>query len=146
MSFQIINRRTVLARGKFAPTGNETTIPVPGSGATVTLFDSTLNGNGLPPIPGLPFDRIQVNLYSSADSAANGVVFSSAFDGANAASPSATNWRQQSTQSFTNASGPASWDYLMKGSHAKITYQNSANVLTAWEVEVVGIFDRDPGT
>lgn len=139
-------RRVLLARGKFAPSGNETTIPVPASGATVTLFDSTLNGNKLTPIPGLPFERLQVNIYSSHDSAASGVVFSSDFDGGNAATPSSSNWRSQSTQSFTNAAAPTTYDYLIKGGHAKVTYQNSANTLTAWEVEVYGVYDRNPGS
>jgi hypothetical protein len=138
--------RVLLNRGKFNPSGNEATIPVPASGATVTLFDSTLNGNGLQPIPPLPFERLQINLYSSADSAANGVVFNSDFDGGNAASPSSTHWRQQSTQSFTNASGATTWDYLVRGGHAQVTYQNSANTLTAWEVEVWGVYDRNPGS
>lgn len=141
-----VPHRVLLARGKFSPSANETTIPVPASGATVTLLDSTLNGDGIPPIPVLPFERIQVNLYSSHDSAANGVVFSSNFDGGNAGAPASTNWRQQSTQSFTNASGATTWDYLLRGGHVKATYQNSANTLTAWEVEVYGVFDRNPGS
>jgi hypothetical protein len=139
------HNRVLLARGKFSPSGNETTIPVPASGATVTLFDSTLNGNKLTPIPVLPFERLQINLYSSHDSAASGVVFSSDFDGGNATTPS-SNFRQQSTQSFTNATGAATWDYLVRGGHAKVTYQNSANTLTAWEVEVYGVYDRNPGS
>jgi hypothetical protein len=138
--------RVLLRRGKFAPSGNETTIPVPASGATVTLFDSTTNGNGIQPIRGLPFERLQVNIYSSHDSAANGVVFSSDFDGGNAAAPASTNWRQQSTQSFTNATAPTTYDYLVRGGHAKVTYANSANTLTAWEIEVWGVYDRNPGS
>jgi hypothetical protein len=106
----------------------------------VTLLDTTLNGNGLLPIPGIPFEHIQVNLYSSHDSAPNGIVFSSDFDGGN------SNWRTQMVESFANAGGAATWDYPMRGSHVKITYQNSANTLTAWEVEVVGVIDRSPGT
>jgi hypothetical protein len=138
--------RVLLNRGKFAPSGNETTIPAPGSGATVTLFDSTLNGNKLTPIPVLPFERLQVNIYSSHDSAASGVVFSSDFDGGNATTPTSSNWRQQSAQSFTNAAAPTTYDYLIRGGHAKVTYQNSASVLTAWEVEVYGVYDRNPGS
>lgn len=140
--------RVLLARGKFSPSGNETTIPVPASGATVTLFDSTLNGNGVPPIPVLPFERIQVNLHSSHNSAASGVVFNSDFDGGNATSPSSSNWRQQSTQTFTagGTGDPATWDYLLRGGHVQVTYQNSANTLTAWEVEVYGVYDRNPGS
>lgn len=138
--------RVLLRRWKFAPTANESTVAAPGSGATVTLFDSTLSGNGLPPITPLPFNRIQVNHFSSHDSAASGVVFSSNFDGGNATAPASSNWRQQSTQTFTNAGGATTWDYLLKGGHVKVTYQNSANVLTAWEGEIYGVYDRNPGS
>lgn len=139
MSTTIVNRQQTLARGKFAPTANETTIPVPASGATVTLFDSTLNNNGLTPIQRLPYERVKVNIYSSHDSAANGVVFQSDFDGGN------SNWRSQSTQSYTNAGEATTYDFLLKGGQLKVTYQNSANTLTAWEIEIVGDFDKNPG-
>lgn len=125
--------RAVLARRFFTGTGNNAP---PGSGATITLFDSAVNTTAN--LDCLPYNRIQVNVYSSHDSAASGVVFNSSFD-------QGAHFRQQSTQSYTNATGPASWDYNMKGANVQVTYQNSANVLTAFEMEVVGIYDRNPG-
>lgn len=88
---------------------------------------------------GLPFERIQVNIFSSHDSGASGVVFSSSFD-------RGTNFRTQSTATYLNANGATSYDYLMKGGHVKVAYTNSANALTAWEMEVWGIYDRTAGT
>jgi hypothetical protein len=86
----------------------------------------------------VPFERITVNIYSSHDSGASGVVFSSSFD-------RGTNFRTQSSQTYLNANGATTYDYLLKGGHVKVAYTNSANALTAWEMEVYGVYHRNPG-
>lgn len=127
--------RVVIQRGNLTGTGGAQAAP--GSAATITLFDSTAAHSAW--TDKVPFERIEVNIYSSHDSGASGVVFSSSFD-------RGTNFRTQSTQTYLNANGATTYDYLMKGGHVKVAYTNSANVLTAWEMEVVGVYDRNPGS
>ena len=127
--------RVTLARGFLLGTtggGNA----APGSGATITIFDSTLNTTW---VGSFPYNRLQFNVYSSHDSGASGVVWSSSFD-------RGTNFRTQDTETYLNANGPSSYDYLVKGNGTKLAYTNSANVLTAWEYELIGIYDRNPGS
>lgn len=128
--------RVIIQRGNL--TGTNGAQAAPGSGATITILD-TSDSTHTAWRDKVPFERIQLNIYSSHDSGASGLVFSSSFD-------RGTNFRTQSSQTYSNAAGPASYDYLMKGGHVKIAYTNSANVLTAWEMEVVGIYDRNPGS
>jgi hypothetical protein len=128
--------RATLARGFLLGTSAGVNAP-PGSGATVTLFDSSVSTLSSW-LDGLPFSRVILNVYSSHDSGASGVVFSSSFD-------RGTNFRAQASYTYLNANGPTSYDYLMKGGHVKVQYTNSASVLTAWEMELVGVYDRNPG-
>jgi hypothetical protein len=116
---------------------NSGTDAPPGSGATITIYDSSV----APPThkSGVPFNRLQLNVYSSHDSAANGVAFLSSFD-------NGSNFRTQSTNTYLNSDGATSYDYLQRGRHTRITYENSANVLTAWEMELWGVYDRNPGS
>ena len=132
----VVEERVLLARGFLLGTSGGNTSP-PGSAATITIFDSTATGY-TSWLSGVPFQRIQLNVYSSHDSGASGVVFSSSFD-------QGTNFRTQSTNTYTNAGGATTYDYLMKGGHVKVAYTNSANVLTAWEMELFGCYDRNPG-
>lgn len=127
--------RFLIHRGNLTGTGGAQAAP--GSGATITIFDSTTVVSMWDPI-GMPVERIQLNIYSSHDSGASGVVFSSSFD-------RGANFRTQSSNTYTNAAGATTYDYLMKGGHVKIAYTNSANVLTAWEMELWGTYDRNPG-
>lgn len=129
--------RVLLARGFLLGTSGGGTAP-PGNGATITIFDSTISSL-TSWTDGVPFNRVVVNVYSSHDSGASGVVFSSSFD-------RGTNWRTQASYTYLNADGATTYDYLLKGGHVKIAYTNSANVLTAWEMELVGIYDRNPGS
>lgn len=128
--------RVLLRRGNL--TGTAGAQAAPGSGATITLFDSSTVDPAWDPI-GLPFERLQVNIFSSHDSGANGVAFTSSFD-------RGTNFRSQSTNTYLNANGATTYDYLLKGGHVKAAYTNSANVLTSWEMEVWGVRDRNPGS
>jgi len=128
--------RVLLRRGNLTGTGGAQAAP--GNGSTITIFDSTDVDPPWAP-DGLRFNRLQLNIYSSHDSAASGVVHASSFD-------RGANFRTQSTNTYAAADGPTSFDYLVKGGHVKITYQNSANALTAWEMELFGIYDRNPGS
>lgn len=127
--------RVLIQRGNLTGTGGAQAAP--GNGATITLFDSTAVVPMWDPIC-LPFERIQVNIFSSHDSGANGVVFSSSFD-------RGANFRTQSTQTYLAANGATTYDYLLKGGHLKVAYTNSANGLTAWEMEIFGVYDRSAG-
>lgn len=129
------DERVLIYRGNLTGTGGASAAP--GSGATITILDTTDSGHTAWR-DRVPFERIQFNVYSSHDSGASGVVFSSSFD-------RGANFRTQSSNTYTNAGGATTYDYLMKGAHVKIAYTNSANVLTAWEVEVFGVYDRNPG-
>jgi hypothetical protein len=130
------HERVFIKRGNL--TGTAGAQAAPGNGATITIFDSTTVDPMWCPL-GLPFERIEFNVYSSHDSGASGVVFSSSFD-------RGSNFRTQSTNTYSNASGATTYDYLVKGGHVKIAYTNSANVLTAWEYELWGVYDRNPGS
>lgn len=133
----VVEERVLLTRGFLLGTSGGGSAP-PGSAATITIFDSTIAAWSSW-MSGVPFERITLSIYSSHDSGASGVVFSSSFD-------RGTNFRTQSATTYTQATDLArTWDYLMKGGHFKIAYTNSANVLTAWEMEVFGHYDRNPG-
>lgn len=128
--------RVLIQRGNLTGTGGAQAAP--GTGATITILDTSDAGHTAWKA-GVPFERIELNIYSSHDSAASGVAFTSSFD-------RGTNFRAQSATTYTQATDLArTWDYLMKGGHVKIAFTNSANVLTAWEMEVWGCYDRNPG-
>lgn len=127
--------RVIIRRGNL--TGTDGCQAAPGSGATITIIDTSDSGHSAWRDK-VPFERIEFNMYSSHDSGASGVVFSSSFD-------RGANFDTQDTDTYLNADGPTTFDYLMKGGHVKIAYTNSANVLTAWRYEVVGVYDRNPG-
>jgi hypothetical protein len=126
--------RVLIRRGNLAGTGGAQAAP--GSGATITIFDSTAE-TWCP--TGLPFERLQFNVTSSHDSAVDGVDHASSFD-------RGANFDTQDEDTYLATDGATSYDYLVKGGHAKITYENSANTLTAWRYELWGIYDRNPGS
>jgi hypothetical protein len=128
--------RVIIQRGNLTGTGGAQAAP--GNGATITILDTSDSGHTAWK-DRLPFNRIQVSIFSSHDSGASGVVFSSSFD-------RGANFRTQSSQTYLNANGATTYDYLLKGGHVKVAYTNSANALTAWEMEVVGVYDRNPGS
>jgi len=144
MSVYMVNRPVVITKGKFSPTGNEAggVIGPPGSGVTITLYDSTKDYAGLNTPPnGPPFSRIVLTLNSSADSAASGLVFAQAEDG--------INFDTVSAFTYPTASALQTYDFLVRspGSPVKITYQNSAAVLTYWRFVLTGILgDRNSGS
>lgn len=138
----MVNRPVVIAKGKLTVPAGSGEIGPPGSGATITIYNSILDWNGVGTQPsGVPFSRLVLTLLSSADSAANGVVFAESMDGVNIDTAS--------TQTYLTANGLTTWDFLMRspgGSNVKITYANSAAVLTSWRFVLSGILgDRSIG-
>lgn len=96
----------------------------PGSGATVTVWDSGATAD-----LGDSIVRITLAIDSSADSAANGVTFETTFDGG-------TTWRAFKTAAYTTASGLSLVHAARTGSRVRIRYANSAAVLTYFRGEV----------
>lgn len=140
MSIYMTNRPVTIRVGKLTVAAGGPEQAPPGSGATITIYESVLDWNGRgDQAPGLPFSRLVFTMISSHDSAANGVVFADALDG--------VNYSTVSSQTYLTANGETTYDFLVRsGSNVKITYQNSANVLTTWRYRLLGILgDRNPG-
>lgn len=128
----------VIRRGVLTPASGAGEQAAPGSGATITIWDTSLNANALSPKVGVPFSRVVLAIISSADSAANGVKFYLSQDG--------INFQLDDQDAYLTADGETTYDFLMRAPHARITYENSASALTTWQMSLIGIIgDRDPG-
>lgn len=139
-SLAMVNRPVTIRVGKFAPLAGGPEQSPPGSGATITIYDSVLDWNGIgAQAAGLPFSRVVLTLFSSHDSGASGLVFANKLDGV------ITDTVVSYT--YSAAGGEFTYDYLVRsGSNLVITYTNSASVLTAWRYCLLGILgDRNPG-
>lgn len=130
-----VEDRVLIKRGNLA--GTEGTQAAPGSGATITIFDSTTMVPQWAPY-GLPFQRLDFSVISSANSAADGVKHYSSLD-------RGSNFDLIDDDTYATADGQTTYRYLLHGGHARITYENSASVLTVWRYELWGIYQRDPG-
>lgn len=136
------NRPVQIAAGDLAaniPAGSGLQAP-PGSGATIVIFDSTLNtpiGQGMSL---LPFSRLVLHIDSSADSGASGVVIEGS-------SNYGRTWRaMQAAQTYLTANGGTDYDILVTMPQVKLSYTNSAAVLTRWNMSLEGILgDRSKG-
>lgn len=113
----------------------------PGNGETGhVIYDSTLNC-GLGWHITSHYSGVLFTLYSSHDSAASGVIVECSSDG--------TLWYDGvDTQgvtypkTYTQATDlMVTYTIALQFRHLRITYDNSANVLTAWAVEVMGVND-----
>lgn len=137
---QTVNRPVVIRRGKFTVNANDGELGPPGNGATITLYDAnaTHNGVGNQRTP-VPFSRLLLTIFADFNSGVNGVVYSENLNG------DGTTYETISTQTYTAAATAQKIDILLVGSLPKITYTNSANVLTKWEFTLMGLFDRDDG-
>jgi hypothetical protein len=141
MAVYMVNRPVIIATGKFTVPAGSGEIGPPGSGATITIYNSASDWNGIGSKPtGVPFSRIVFTMNSSADSGASGVVFSEALDG--------VNFRSAATFTYATAGGLTTYDFLVRspGASVKLAYTNSAAVLIAWEFVLTGLLgDRNPG-
>ena len=110
----------------------------PGSGATITIWDSSLNANALSQKTGVPFSRVVLAIFASHDSAADGVKFYLSQDG--------TNFNLDDQDAYVATDGVTTYDWLMRAPHGRITYENSASTLTSWQMSLKAIIgDRNPG-
>lgn len=116
-----IDGQTLLIKGL---TGDSTQ---PGSGATVTLWTSDVNGFTYR--DGARWKRAIVNIYSSHVSATNGLQFDESHDG--------INWHN--IVSYTISATTYTKNYVLIGApYWRVRYVNSANVLSTWEMSVLG--------
>lgn len=103
---------------------------MPGSGATVTLWTSDSNNQTRNDTP--HWKMIIVNIYSSHASAANGLQFDESNDG--------STWRN--LVSFSIAATTYTKNMVqVSAQYVRVRYVNSANVLTTWEMSIIG--DQD---
>lgn len=114
-------------------TGN---VSAPASGATVTLYDSTLLASSTQLVPrgtGARWRRIIVNIESSHDSAANGLKVLESDDGG-------TTWSAIAQRTYTQAvDGRLKFITVTTSApEVQVTYTNSANTLTTWRYSVLG--------
>lgn len=148
MPIQKVNPPIWLARGALAadiPAGSGVTAP-PGSGATITIYDSTGGAaanravNGLQFSPPVPWARLVLHIDSSADSAASGVIIEGSTNGG-------TTWTAMyAAQTYLTANGPTDYDILVTMPQVRLRYTNSASVLTRWNMSLEGVIgDRSKG-
>ena len=127
------NRPVQIARGTFAPLANSGEQSPPGSGATITIYDSTAGQNGLQGNPLIPFTRLVLTVKSSADGGASGVTCEGSND-------NGLHWETMVTAgSYLTASGLMTFDFAVNMPQARIKYVNSAAVLTTWEMSLQGV-------
>lgn len=109
-------------------TGARGDIVAPGSGSTVTLWDS---GN----YTGGKYKLLIVSIYSSHASAANGLQFDESWD-------EGANW--DNIVSYTVAATTFTKNMIVVSApRVRARYVNSANVLTAWRGGIMGdVYDR----
>ena len=101
----------------------------PGSGATVVLYQSNLPGAAR---RGSRFKMIVLNITSSADSGANGVIFEESDDGG-------TNWDTlPQTFTYLTASGRVKTYCKISAPEFRVRYTNSAAVLSTWRFSLLG--------
>lgn len=117
---------------KFNLTGTGGAVAAPGSGATIALWSSA-EATG----PGRRFKRLVLRLRTSHDSAALGLRFQEKSD------------TPETYRDLTSVLHPAAtsdkpftrYDIDVAASFLNVEYQNSANVLTVWEGELLGDTD-----
>lgn len=102
-------------------------IVAPGSGATITLWDS--NADGTAKSIGFRYKRVIVNVYSSHASAASGLSFQESHD-------DGTNWDELVAYTVSATTYTKSL-VGMSAPRIRVRYTNSANVLTSWRGAVI---------
>lgn len=106
-------------------------VTAPGSGATIDVL--ALTGKAA-----ADTRRLEVSINSSADSAAAGVAFTYLPDN------SASTYRTFTSYSYATANGVTIYDVVVpSGANGlKVTYANSAAVLTTWEGTIAAFYDE----
>lgn len=126
-----VQPNVLLVRGELSPAGGSGTLAAPASGATIIIYASPLNC-GTAWRFSSRFSRICLELRASHDSAVQGLSFLGSTDG--------TNWRQVfGDVTYLAGNGFTTYDLPVYTPHVKLTYTNSANTLTAWELALYGV-------
>lgn len=121
------NRREIKATWITGGTAANGYIAAPGSGATVTLWDS--NADGTAKGKGARYKRVIVSVTSSAASGANGLSFEESWD-------DGTNWDVLTTYTISAATYTKNV-VAMSAPRLRVRYTNSASVLTTWRGGVI---------
>ena len=106
-------------------------VAAPGSGATITLYDSNVNvgTNRSTPHRGLRYKHVTVSGMTSHSSAANGLRLFNCFDG--------TTFETAASQDESVTGGTEfKFDFTPSAPRWKITYENDTNVLTTWRFSI----------
>lgn len=102
-------------------------VAAPGSGATITLWSSS--GNEVQSTQGAHYKRLIINIYTSHVSAASGLQIDESVDN--------SNWRN--VVSYTIAATTYTKNFVaVAAPFVRVRYVNSANVLSTWEMTVIG--------
>lgn len=129
-------RQQILARWKTGGTAANGYIVAPGSGATITLWDSGADeaAQQLQVTSGTKGIRLKRLIYtstSSADSGASGVSFEQS-------SNNGSTWNVIVTYTDTAAGAPNIHYVSISFPRVRVRYTNSASVLTTWDGQIVG--------
>jgi hypothetical protein len=123
------NRAETLARWKTGATSSTGYVTAPGSGATITIWDSGANDPS--GTKGHRWKRLVMSSTASADSGANGVSFEISSD-------NGTNWDVLIQYTDTAAGAPNIHYVSVSAPRIRVRYTNSAAVLTTWRGSLIG--------
>lgn len=124
------HEQVTLTRGILTVPAGSGEQAAPGNAATITIIDTTLGPAGGEVTRASRFARMVLSIYTSHISAVNGLKIYFSQDG--------TNWRLYDQQTVA-ATTESVYDIPVMSRHIKITYENSANALTAWEMCLLGV-------
>lgn len=129
-------RQEVLAKWITGGTAAQGYVVAPGSGATITIWDSGANEHvqtwtGPQNSKGVRWKRLVMTSTASADSGANGVSFEVSSD-------NGANWDVLVQYTDTAAGAPNVHYVSVSGLRVRVRYTNSAATLTTWRGSLVG--------
>lgn len=122
------NRPELLKRWITGGTAAQGYVVAPGSGATITIWDS--GSNDPSGTRGVRYKRLVYTNTASHDSGASGVSFEVSSD-------NGTNWDVLVTYSDTAVGAPNVRYVSIAHPRVRLRYTNSANVLTTWRGSLV---------
>lgn len=125
MSAESDDGQVLLTRGLTTAVGSS--VVKPGSGATISLWTSSDNATAR--TAGTRFKRLICGMYVSHASIASGLQFDVSVDG--------SNWRN--LVSYTIAATTLTISYVsVAAPFLRVRYVNDTNVLTTWEMWILG--------
>jgi hypothetical protein len=134
---------TILRRGALGGTGGVQAEPA--SGATITIWDSTANSPaGCEAFPRASrYRRLQLYVNASHDSGSSGVIFYGSSDGVTWAVVQ-DNGGSAAAYTYTASNGGVTFTVPCRTPHMKVTYTNSANALTRYDMSLIGDARGEP--